>query len=304
MLTLQAIPSRDSKTMSNKSTFLIINQQADENYCLVVRNDGKAGLALYNPGDPYQRWIKEENGSVDSQDQPAFALRNVGTNELIKGGDFLEILPDEKESLFWTESKESDKGFRKIRTASNVARHMTPTNFAMTEGHFVSIWGGAHPTTQWKIVEDSNLITISCKKRDGYNLSIRDGAVVLAPADPNDKNQIWMIDFSYAKRAKDQDRRRAFAIVNKGTGQAISHGLGIGYLVRLAKINKMYFDASLLWTDRQLEAGFREIRMQSNTLATFNALYADEKDSEQALLALQSRNEGVDQRWKFKRVDA
>ncbi|KAJ4813719.1 Ricin B-like lectin R40G3 [Rhynchospora pubera] len=291
--------------MSNKPTFLIINQQADENYCLIVRTDGKAGLALYNPGDPYQRWIKEEDGSVDSEGQPAFALRNVGTNELIKGGDFLEIdAAKETNSLFWTESKESEQGFRKIRPSINVARHMTPTNFAMTEGHFVSIWGGVHPTTQWKIAQDSNRITISCKKRDGYNLTIRDEAVVMAPADPNDKNQIWMIDFSYAKRAKDQDRRRAFAIVNKGTGQAISHGLGIGYLVHLAELNRKYFDASFLWTDRQLETGFREIRMQSNTSAAFHALYADEKDSEQALLALRSRTEGIEQRWKFKRVGA
>ncbi|KAJ4801912.1 Ricin B-like lectin R40G3 [Rhynchospora pubera] len=288
--------------MSNKPTFLIINQQADENYCLFVLSDGKAGLALCNPGDPYQRWIKEENKSEDSQGQPTFALRNVGTNELIKGGDFLEISPEEKNSWLWSESKESDQGFRKIRTSNNVARHMGPTGFGMIDGNRVSIWPGIHPTSLWKIVQDSNLITISCKKRDGYNLTVRDEAVMLAPADHNDKNQIWMIDFSYAKRAKDQDRRRAFAIVNKGTGQAISHGLGIGYLVHLAKLNRKYFDASFLWTDRQLESGFREIRMQSNTLAAFHALYADEKDSEQALLALRSRTEGIEQRWKFKRI--
>ncbi|KAJ1700357.1 hypothetical protein LUZ63_000136 [Rhynchospora breviuscula] len=294
--------------MSNQPTFMIINQDGNGNYCLTVRKDGMAGLALYDPEDLYQLWIKEENGTKDSQGQPAFTLRNVGTNEIIRGGDFTETTDAEKKSELWSVSRESDQGFLKIRTANNISRHMTPISHMMVQGLTVSFWVGSLKNTQWKFAQPDNnykIINISSKFKEGYNLTIRDGAVLLAPADPKDENQQWRTDSLYAKGAKDQDNFRAFAIVNKATGLAISHGFGSGYMVQLAKLNKNYFDASLLWTYNSAigDPGFGDIRMQSHTSTVFQAFYVDSTDSNQALLALRPRSLILEQRWKFNRVN-
>jgi hypothetical protein len=44
--------------------------------------------------------------------------------------------------------------------------------------------------------------------------------------------QHWIKETTYARHAKDADKKRAFALVNKATGQAIKHGLGFCHLVR------------------------------------------------------------------------
>ncbi|KAJ4761240.1 Ricin B-like lectin R40G2 [Rhynchospora pubera] len=293
--------------MNYQPAFMIINQDANGNYCLTVRKDGMVGLALYDPADPYQLWIKEENGTNDSQNQPKFTLRNVGTNEIIRGGDFTETYDSEKKSELWTVSRESDQGFFKIRTADNISRHMTPIYFRMHQGWTVSFWVGSKSCTQWKFAEpDDNykIITISSRFKEGYNLTIRDGAVVLAEADSKDENQKWMTDSSYAKGARDQEDLLSFAIVNKATGQAISHGFGSRYMVQLAKLDKNYFDASLLWTYKANdESGFGDIRMQSQISTVFQAFYVDSTDSNKALLALRQRTLIVEQLWKFTRVN-
>jgi hypothetical protein len=146
-------------------------------------------------------------------------------------------------------------------------------------------------------------VTISCRRKEGYNLTVRDDTVMLAPADSKDRNQVWIKEISYGKQVKDEDNRRAFALVNKATGKAIKHGFGPGYLVQLAPFNRNYLDASLLWTESDSkELGFREIRIQTNKSAVFHAFYVNESDSNKILLALRPRNDSNDQRWKFQEI--
>ncbi|KAJ1696789.1 hypothetical protein LUZ63_005301 [Rhynchospora breviuscula] len=108
----------------------------------------------------------------------------------------------------------------------------------------------------------------------------------------------------YAKQVKDQDGKPAFALVNnKGTGKAIKHGFGAGYEVKLAPFDRNDLDSSLLWTESEKEAGFWEIRMQSNTSAVFHAFYVNKQDSDKALLyAQRPKNDSNDQRWKYQEI--
>ncbi|KAJ3684714.1 hypothetical protein LUZ61_013878 [Rhynchospora tenuis] len=296
--------------MSNQ-TFLIINQNNGD-YGLAIRG-GKVVLTVSNPQDPYQRWFKRDNGTKDEEDQPSFAIVNEATNEAIKhegtSGPMSLVRHDLVDSskdntVLWTESKIEDQGYRYIRRASSIRYHITPSSLKISDGRIVDLWDGDHISERWKFVPNSveyqPKITISCQRKEGYNLTIRDGTVMLAPADPKDKNQIWIKDISYAKQVKDQDGKRAFALVNKATGKAIKHGFGPGNPVQLVTFDQNYLDSSILWTDSDdKELGFREIRMASNTNAVFQV---DKPDSDKPLLALQSRNGSNDQRWKFQQI--
>ncbi|KAJ3684713.1 hypothetical protein LUZ61_013877 [Rhynchospora tenuis] len=290
--------------MSYQPTFMIVNH-VDVKFCIVI-SGGKAVLGATNPADPNQRWMKLDDASKDAEGQPTFRLVNFGTNEVLRGGHFRQASGSEVNSVLWSFSKESNQDFRTLRMASNVTRRkLHPSSFRMVAGNWVDLWDGPndHTSTQWKFQQDS-MITISSGRKEGYNLTVRDEAVVLAPADPKNEYQIWIKDTFYAKQVKDQDGKQAFALVNKATGKAMKHGFGLGYLVQLAEIDQNYLDSSLLWTESDKGSSFREIRMQSNTSAVFHAFYVDEEDLNKALLTLESRNGSTDQSWKFQEITA
>jgi len=67
---------------------------------------------------------------------------------------------------------------------------------------------------------------IFCKADEGYCLTVRDGNVVLAPANPRDEHQHWYKDMRFSTQVKDEEGNPAFALVNKATGLAIKHSLG------------------------------------------------------------------------------
>ncbi|KAJ3705834.1 hypothetical protein LUZ61_009539 [Rhynchospora tenuis] len=304
--------------MSNQQTYMIINQGGNEEYSLAIRGR-KVVVALYNPRDPYQRWIKKDNGTKDQEGQPAFILINEATNEAIKHEgttgpmslvQYDTVASSQDNSVLWSESKDSNQGFRYIRRASNISRHITVNYHALREGRIVDLWYETDITEHWKfipyskdlLVPNQQTITISCRSKEGYNLTISDDTVMLARADPKDKNQIWVKEISYAKPVKDKDGKQAFALVNKATGKAIKHGFGTDNLVHLAQFNQNYLDSSLLWTESEKELGFKEIRMQSNTSAVFHASYVDEADSNKALLELRLPTSSNDQLWKFQEI--
>ncbi|KAJ4781174.1 Ricin B lectin domain-containing protein [Rhynchospora pubera] len=146
--------------MSNQQTFMIINQGSNGEYCLAIRGR-KVVIALYNPRDPYQRWIKKDNGTKDQEDQPAFALINEATNEAIKHEGttgpmslvrYNRVAGSLDNSVLWSESKDSDQGFRYIRRASNISRHITANSHAIRDGRIVDLWDGTHITEHWKLV--------------------------------------------------------------------------------------------------------------------------------------------------------
>ncbi|XP_038701092.1 ricin B-like lectin EULS3 [Tripterygium wilfordii] len=90
-------------------------------------------------------------------------------------------------------------------------------------------------------------VKVICMKDPNYNLTIRNGKVVFARAG-SCECQHWRKDEKYAQGKVDTHGRKAFALVNKATGQALKHSAE-GKPVELANINSCNLDQALLWTD-------------------------------------------------------
>ncbi|RCV14567.1 hypothetical protein SEVIR_2G448600v4 [Setaria viridis] len=131
--------------------------------------------------------------------------------------------------------------------------------------------GGNQPPPQ-----DQTLFKIFCRVDDGYCLTVRHDAVVLAPINPRDEFQHWYKDMRHSTKVKDEEGHPAFALVNKATGLAIKHSLGQSHPVKLAPYNPEYEDASVLWTEsKDVGKGFRCIRMVNNIHLNFDAFHGD-----------------------------
>ena len=79
---------------------------------------------------------------------------------------------------------------------------------------------------------DQTLFKILCRADEGYCVTVRHGAVVLAPTNPRDEFQHWYKDMRHSTKVKDEEGHPAFALVNKATGLAIKHSLGQSHPVR------------------------------------------------------------------------
>ncbi|CAN6221654.1 unnamed protein product [Urochloa humidicola] len=91
---------------------------------------------------------------------------------------------------------------------------------------------------------------VFCRADEGRCLAVRDGALVLAPADPADEYQHWFKDASLSLCVKDEEGKPVFSLVNQATGLAVQHSLGPYRPVRLVEFNpEDYFDESVLWTE-------------------------------------------------------
>ncbi|KAF5749563.1 carboxypeptidase Y [Tripterygium wilfordii] len=90
-------------------------------------------------------------------------------------------------------------------------------------------------------------VKVICLKDPNYNLSIKDGRAVFARASSNEC-QHWCKHEEYAKGKVDKYGRKAFALVNNGTGQALKH-YADGKHVELVDFDPSDLDESLLWTD-------------------------------------------------------
>lgn len=103
-------------------------------------------------------------------------------------------------SVLFTESKNDDQSFRYIRRASVIAYHITANNHEIHDGRIVDLSAGTHISEWWKFTsynKDQLGVTISCRSKEGYNLTIRDDTVMLAPADSKDKYQAGHISPSF-----------------------------------------------------------------------------------------------------------
>ncbi|KAJ3693776.1 hypothetical protein LUZ60_009256 [Juncus effusus] len=119
-------------------------------------------------------------------------------------------------------------------------------------------------------------VRIYCRAAEDFSLTVRDGHVVLAPADPNDDYQHWIKDMTYSNEVQDEEGHPAFALVNKVTGEALKHSLGESHPVRLVPYFPNYLDESVLWTEsRDVGCGFRCIRMVNNIYLNFDAFHGD-----------------------------
>ncbi|KAM0953865.1 putative ricin B-like lectin [Dioscorea sansibarensis] len=146
-------------------------------------------------------------------------------------------------------------------------------------------------------------VRIYTKADENYSLSIRDGQVVLVPANPRDEYQHWIKDMKYSTRVKDEEGFPAFALVNKVTGEAIKHSIGATQPVRLVPYNPDYLDESVLWAEsRDTGGGFRCIRMVNNIRLNFDAFHGDEDHGgvrDGTTVVLWEWLKGKNQRWRI-----
>ncbi|XP_039843392.1 ricin B-like lectin R40C1 [Panicum virgatum] len=120
---------------------------------------------------------------------------------------------------------------------------------------------------------------VFCKADEGLCLAVRRGALVLAPADPDDEHQHWFKDVRFSLRIEDEEGKPVFSLINKATGLAVQHSLGPFHPVRLVKFNPEDFDESVLWTESgHLGRDFGRIRLLHDVDMVLDALPRDEDD--------------------------
>jgi len=164
------------------------------------------------------------------------------------------------ESVLWTESGDVGKGFRCIRMVNNIrlnfdAFHGDKDHGGVHDGTTVVLWEWAKGANQsWKILpwgdeayaggssaanaprgggygHGEPTVRIYCKADEGFSVTVRNGAVCLAPTNPRDEFQHWIKDMRHSNSIKDEEGYPAFALVNRVTGEAIKHSLGEGHQV-------------------------------------------------------------------------
>ncbi|KAJ8511553.1 hypothetical protein OPV22_001987 [Ensete ventricosum] len=255
--------------------------KADPNYSLSIR-DGDVILAPNDPDDPYQHWYKDMRHGTRVKDEegfPGFALVNSVTGETIKHSlgaqNQVRLVPYNPdyldESVLWSESNDTGKGYRCIRMVNNIrlnfdAFHGDKDHGGVRDGTTVVLWEWLKGDNQrWKIEPQSSdpppptnyvggrppqrAVRIFTKAGPDYSLTVRDGSVVLAPTDPNDDYQRWYKDMRYSTEVKDEEGFPSFALVNKVTGEAIKHAIGAKNPIRLVPYNPDYLDESVLWSE-------------------------------------------------------
>ncbi|KAK1295527.1 hypothetical protein QJS10_CPA16g01339 [Acorus calamus] len=152
-------------------------------------------------------------------------------------------------------------------------------------------------------VSQRQTVRVYTKAESNFSLSIRDGKVVLARADPNDPSQHWIKDEKYSTKVKDEEGFPSFALVNKATGLALKHSIGATHPVRLIPYNPEYMDESVLWSEsRDLGDSYRTIRMVNNIRLNFDAFHGDKNHGgvhDGTTLVLWEWLKGENQRWKI-----
>ncbi|KAJ0979144.1 hypothetical protein J5N97_014618 [Dioscorea zingiberensis] len=118
-------------------------------------------------------------------------------------------------------------------------------------------------------------VRVFTKADDNYSLSVRDGQVVLAPANPRDEYQHWIKDLKFSTQVKDEEGFPSFALVNKVTGQAIKHSIGATHPVRLVPYNPDYLDESVLWSESKDTGGGKEPEVEDCSLLIRDADHID-----------------------------
>ncbi|CAL5047296.1 unnamed protein product [Urochloa decumbens] len=130
--------------------------------------------------------------------------------------------------------------------------------------------------------EEQPTFKVFCRADKGRCLAVRDGALVLAPADPADERQHWFKDARLSLCVKDKEGKPVFSLVNKATGLAVQHSLGPYRRARLVEFNPDDFDESVLWTESgHLGREFGCIRPMHNVRMGLDAFPGDGDDEEE-----------------------
>jgi len=286
--------------------------KADEGSCLAVR-DGTLVLTAADPGDEHQHWVKDVRLSMhikDKEGNPVFSLVNKATGLAIQhpyGPSYpvrlTQFCPDDfVQSVLWTESGDLCKDFGCILMMHNIRLNLDAVHGGTAlvlsdpdksdfQSWKMTPWNGETPYGWHPEAEPT--VRICCKAAEGLSVTIRNGAVCLAPTRRDDWFQHWVKDRRPGEMLKDEDGYPAFALVNSITGEAISGSAGLGPL-KLKPYNPNYLDGSVLWTtDFDKGNGFRCIHMMDNFSLNFEArLSAGE-------VVLSRWDTADEQHWKF-----
>ncbi|KAK1314645.1 hypothetical protein QJS10_CPA06g00458 [Acorus calamus] len=133
-----------------------------------------------------------------------------------------------------------------------------------------------HPDIPRVVLPNGPDVRIFCRADSDLSLTVRDGSVVLAPANHRDPFQHWIKDEKFATRVKDREGFPSFALVNKATGLALQHPIGETQPVRLIPYSAGEFNQTILWTlSKDIKHGFKAIRMASNVRLSLDAFHGD-----------------------------
>ncbi|XP_038990717.1 ricin B-like lectin R40C1 [Hibiscus syriacus] len=289
--------------------FMKVYCKANPSYNLTIRH-GKVILAPSNPNDEFQLWYKDETFSSTVKDEsgfPGFSLVNKATGEAIKhaiGATHpVQLVPYKPgvldESLLWSASNEVSDGYKAMRMVNNISLNLDAYigNGSITDGTTVGVWewnGGDNQI--WKI--EPNTVKIHSKADPNYNLTIRQGKVVLAPSDPSDEFQVWYKDEKYGSSVKDDEGFPSFSLINKVTDEAIKHALGASLPVQLAPYQSDVLDESVLWSaSNEVRDGYKAIRMVNNTHLNLDAFIGSGNIYNGITIGVWEWNAGDNQIW-------
>ncbi|TKW33780.1 hypothetical protein SEVIR_2G261900v4 [Setaria viridis] len=297
--------------------------KAYEGRCLAVR-DGALALLPADPADEQQHWFKDTRFSLgvkDKEGKPVFSLVNKATGLAVQHSlgpyrpvRLVKFNPEDfDESVLWTESGHLGRDFGCIRMMHDVCFRLDAFTID-DEGEYhdgttlvlSDLAGG--DTRSWKILywndeanttlaglEAEPTCRIYCKADESFSVTICDGAVCLAPTDPNDVYQHWIQDKRPGNMIKDQDGYPVFALVNRVTGDAIRGSERDGRSTKLVPYNPFYLDVSVLWTTSwDMGQGFRCIQMVDNIFLKFDTFHGDDTS-----VVLSHWREGDNLQWKI-----
>ncbi|EFJ38108.1 hypothetical protein SELMODRAFT_270227 [Selaginella moellendorffii] len=120
-------------------------------------------------------------------------------------------------------------------------------------------------------------VKIQCKADSAYNLAARTDGVVMAPADESDPRQQWYKDESW-EHVKDAKGSASFALINRATGQALTHPGGLDTQVTMSDYFGDSEDKSTLWTlSQDVCGGWNALRPYYDTSLNLSTNHWDKK---------------------------
>ncbi|CAM6129532.1 unnamed protein product [Calypogeia fissa] len=144
------------------------------------------------------------------------------------------------------------------------------------------------------------LVTVVSEANKNYRLTSRPDGVVLAYKNQQDPKQYWY-KVDYGDKFLDEEGSRAFILVNKATGQALSHGYESGAAVTQEPYNTNAIDNSVLWSEgKDLGKGLHAIRTVTNIRLNLDADHGDKKHGgiqEGNRLVVHDWNKQDNQKW-------
>ncbi|XP_078166309.1 ricin B-like lectin R40C1 [Carex rostrata] len=143
---------------------------------------------------------------------------------------------------------------------------------------------------------------ITCLLDEDYSVTMYGGCVALAPANPHDPRQHWLLH--QAIKLKDRDAQPAFALINRATKQAMQSPATKGFPIPLVAYDPVSPDKSVLWTlSKDARHGYRRVRWLSDSNLILTTTHDTVCDGTNLLLWLHN-NRSNNQYWKIEPYDA